>query len=127
MILGISIIRWILIILAAFIILERFSKFLKREAGQSLFKLISSLSIWSFILLISIYPNFAYFIARKLGMGENLNTLIFLGFVITFMLIFKILSIVEKIEQQITEVVRKTAIKNEKFKKNKRKNQDKNR
>lgn len=130
MILGISIIRWVLIILSVFIILEIISKFLKRQSRQTLFKLFSSLSIWSTVLLISIYPDFAYFIARKLGMGENLNTLIFFGFVVSFMLIFKIISIIENIEQQITEIIRKTAIKEEikkaNFSKNKIKNHNKN-
>jgi len=113
MIWGISVIRWVLIILAVFMVLDRVLKFLRRESGQTLFKLISSILIWGIILGISIYPDFAYLIAKKLGMGENLNTLIFFGFVIVFMLIFKILSIIEHIERQITEVVRATAIKKE--------------
>lgn len=111
MILGISIIRWVLIVLSLFVITDRLLKFARREAGQSLFKFISSLTIWSVILLISIYPDFAYFIAGKLGMGKNLNTLIFFGFVVVFMLIFKMLSIIEHLESQITEIVRATAIK----------------
>ena len=113
MIWGISIIRWVLIILAVFMVIDRVLKFTRRESGQTLFKLVSSVLIWGVILAISIYPDFAYFIARKLGMGENLNTLIFFGFVVVFMIIFKILSIIEHIEQQITEVVRTTAIKKE--------------
>lgn len=113
MIYQISIIRWVLIILAVFMVIDRILKFTRRESGQTLFKLVSSVLIWGIILSISIYPDFAYFIARKLGMGENLNTLIFFGFVIVFMLIFKILSIIEHIERQITEVVRATAIKKE--------------
>jgi len=92
---------------------------MRKELGQTLFKLISSILIWGVVLVISIYPDFAYFFAKKLGMGENLNTLIFFGFVIVFTLIFKIFSVVERIEMQITEIVRAIAIR-EVSKKNKK-------
>ena len=111
MIFGISIIRWILIFLSLALISDRFIRFLKREVGQSLFKLFSTLFIWGAVLIISIFPDFAYFISGKLGMGKNLNTLIFFGFVIVFMILFKILSLIEKLEKQITKIVREIAIK----------------
>jgi len=119
MVLDISLVRWVLIILSVIMIFDRSSKFMKKELGQTLFKLILSILIWGVVLVISIYPTFAYYIAKKLGMGENLNTLIFFGFVIVFMLIFKIFSVVERIEMQITEIVRTVAIR-EGSKKNKK-------
>lgn len=111
MLFGISIIRWVLIILASAMIVDRFIRFFRREVGQTFFKLFSTLFIWGIILIISIFPDFAYFISGKLGMGKNLNTLIFFGFVVVFMLLFKILSLIEKLEKEITKIVREIAIK----------------
>ena len=111
MFLGISIIRWVLIFWAFGMIVNSFVRFLKREISFSFLKFVITLGIWSVILLISIFPDFAYFVSRKLGMGESLNTLIFFGFVVVFALIFKILSIIEKIERQLTEIIRELALK----------------
>lgn len=114
MLFGISIIRWILIGLALFMMIDRFIRFYRKEVGQTFFKLFSTLFIWSVILIISLFPDFAYFVSEKLGMGKNLNTLIFFGFVVVFMILFKILSILEKIEKEISKIIREIAIKNEK-------------
>lgn len=111
MLFGISIIRWILIFLSIAMIIDRFFRFLKREIGQSLFKLFSTIIIWGTVLIISVFPDFAYYISKKLGMGKNLNTLIFFGFVVVFMILFKILSLIEKLEEEITKIVREIAIK----------------
>jgi len=110
MLFGISIIRWILIGLALFFIVDRFVRFIKKETGQSFYKLFSTFLIWGAVLIISIFPDFAYFISSKLGMGKNLNTLIFFGFVVVFMILFKILSAIEKIEKEITKIVREIGI-----------------
>jgi len=111
MIFGISIIRWILIGLALFFIVDRFLRFIKKETGQSFYKLFSTLLIWGAVLIISIFPDFAYFISSKLGMGKNLNTLIFFGFVVVFMILFRILAAIEKIEKEITKIVREMGMK----------------
>lgn len=110
---GISIIRWILIGLALFFIVDRFLRFIKKETGQTFYKLFSTLFVWGAVLIISIFPDFAYFISGKLGMGKNLNTLIFFGFVVVFLVIFKILTAIEKIEKEITKIVREIGMRGE--------------
>ena len=78
---------------------------------RTFYKLFSTLFIWGAVLIISIFPDFAYFISEKLGMGKNLNTLIFFGFVVVFLIIFKILAAIEKIEKEITKIVREMGMK----------------
>jgi uncharacterized membrane protein len=56
MLFGISIIRWILIVLSLFFIIDRFLRFIKKETGQTFYKLFSTLFIWGAVLTISIFP-----------------------------------------------------------------------
>lgn len=112
MIFGISIIRWALIFLSSFMIGRGISRFVKKEVSQSFFKATSTIIIWGVILTISLFPDFAYFVSRKLGMGTSLNTLIFFGFVVVFMILFRILAIIEVLENQITILIREIALKN---------------
>lgn len=110
MIFGISVIRWALIFLSSYMIGKGITRFIKKETSQSFFKTTSTIIIWGVILTISLFPDFAYFVSRKLGMGSNLNTLIFFGFVVVFMILFRILSIIEVLERQITTLTREIAL-----------------
>jgi len=107
----ISIYRIILIGFSVPIIVSRLVRFFKREEGQSFYKLFSTLIVWMPILAISINPQIAYYISAKLGLGENLNTLIFISFIIVFILLFKLLGLIENLERNITNIVRKEALK----------------
>lgn len=110
-ILGIPLARIVLITISFLIIINQLIRFYKKEKGQTYFKLISTLFIWISILLISALPNIASFVSSKLGFGDNLNTLIFIGFIVVFLLVFKLLDIIERLERNITEIVRKQALK----------------
>lgn len=99
-----------LAIIAVFFLISGLSKFLRGERSQTLFKLLITYCIWGSILVISIFPNASYALSRFLGLGQNLNTLIFIGFVILFIIFFKLLAIIERLEQNISEIVRKEAL-----------------
>ncbi len=92
------------------IIAGRFLRFVRREPNQSLPKLITTVVIWSMIGSISLYPPIAYTIRNTLGLGNNFNTEIFIGFIILFALYFRMLSIIEQLETTITELIRKEAL-----------------
>jgi|SRR4051812_9060158 hypothetical protein len=66
------------------------------------------------VLLFSIFPKLAHTISTELGLGDNLNTLIFTGFVILFMFIVKLLKTTESLKSQISHIVEADAVRNHK-------------
>lgn len=66
--------------------------------------------IWSTVLLIGVFPSVAQSLASQLGMGQDLGMAIFLGFIVIFIIIFKLLSIIERTERTVTEIIRKQAL-----------------
>lgn len=107
---GITIYQWAVAIVALVIILNRTIRFWKRERAQSLIKYLTAIFVWGMIGGVALFPGVAHWIRRTFGFGENFNTLIFLAFVILFVLFFRILSIIERIESQITEFIRKESL-----------------
>jgi hypothetical protein len=99
-----------LAIIATLFILNGIWKFFRKENHQTFFKFAATFTIWGSIFTFAIFPNIGRILSTKLGLGENLNTLIFTGFVIIFVILFKLLSIIERIERNISEIVRKEAL-----------------
>ena len=107
---SITIYQIILGTVSLIVIGNRLFRFVRRETSQSVFKLVTVVGIWGVIGSVAFYPEIAHIIRRTLGFGDNFNTLIFIGFVILFVLFFKLLSIVEKLENHLTELIRKEAL-----------------
>ena len=101
----------ILLSLSAYFIGTRTLSFLKKEKNQSVYKILLTYLIWIGISLVSLFPAHVHPIIQFLGLGENYITLIFLVFVAIFVILFKILSIIERIEKNISDIVRKEALK----------------
>ena len=85
--------------------------FLIREPGQTLFKFMVRLAVWGGMAVTAIYPNLTRLIARFMGIEDNINAVILIGFIFTFLIIFKLMSAIDKIEQNISELTRKIALK----------------
>ncbi|MFA6383717.1 MAG: DUF2304 domain-containing protein [Parcubacteria group bacterium] len=107
---NISIYQIILGLIAFVFIVNGSFKFFKRAQGQTFFKFAVTIVIWASIFAFAIFPNISHMISEKIGLGENLNTLIFIGFVVIFLILFKMLSIIERAERNISEIVRKEAL-----------------
>ncbi|WP_446008810.1 DUF2304 family protein [Candidatus Electrothrix sp.] len=85
-------------------------EFVNRETGQTLFKLFVRLAVWGGMALIAIYPNFTLILARIMGVVDNFNAVVLMGFLMVFLMLFKLLSAIEKIEQNVSEITRKEAL-----------------
>lgn len=110
MIQDISIYRVILGAISIFFLIERSLFYIRKENRKSFLKLLATIIIWGSIFIFSFFPTVAHMISQKLGLGENLNTLIFSGFVFVFVIIFKILNKIEKLEFNISKIVREEAL-----------------
>lgn len=107
---NLSLLQIILSLLALFMLWQGLARYVKHERGQTLFKVILVIVSWSAILIFTLFPAFSHTITRNLGFGENLNTLIFLGFIMIFLVLSKIIHVIERVEENISEIVRKEAL-----------------
>jgi len=89
----------ILLIFSVYSIVDRIIRFIRKEQNQSVFKLVATIFIWGGISYIALFPI------------HNSNTLIFFGFIVVFFILFRLLSILEKNERLLTEIIRKEALK----------------
>jgi len=104
------IVHLVLVGVAALFLIDGVVKFFKRERRQTLFKLFANLAVWGSILTLVLFPRMSHVVSQWLGFGENLNTLIFLGFVTVLIALFKLLNATERLERHISEIVRKEAL-----------------
>jgi hypothetical protein len=86
-------------------------RFIWKEKTQTFFKLVTTLIVWGGVLYTSLFPKEVHSLSTRMGFGENLNTLIFFGFVVVFVIIFRLLAVIERTESQLTDLVRKIALK----------------
>jgi len=110
MIIKLSVYQIVILIISLYFIFGATAKYIKKEEGQTFIKFFFAIAVWSGIIIFSIFPNLTRTISLKLGFGENLNTMIFIGFIIVFMIIFRLINIMERIERNISEIVRKEAL-----------------
>ena len=85
-------------------------EFFKRESGQTFLKFAVRIIVWGGMAVVAIFPNSTMIFAKLIGIEGNINAVILTGFLLVFLLIFKLLSAIEKIEQNISELTRKEAL-----------------
>lgn len=96
--------------LSSVMLFQGIKNFCKRESGQTFLKLAVRIIVWGGLALLAVYPNSTMFIARYLGIVDNINAAILIGFILVFLIIFKLMSAIEKIEQNISELTRREAL-----------------
>ncbi len=101
----------IVTLIASIMIWQGTRNFIRGKSGQTLLKLSVRIFVWGGMALIAIFPSFTNTLADIVGLKGNINAVILTGFLLTFLMIFKLLSAIERIEQQISEVTRKEALK----------------
>lgn len=75
------------------------------------------LLFWVTISILAIVPDLVSTnIAQILGFKSNINAVIFVALGFLYLFMFYVTAIVEKLEKQMTEVVRELALENQKLK-----------
>jgi len=78
---------------------------------QTLYKLSIRIFVWGGMILITLFPKFTNILADLVGLKGNINAVILTGFLLIFLIIFKLLSAIERLEQNISELTRKESLK----------------
>lgn len=101
----------IVVLIFAFLMISQGIKhYLKRESGQTLLKLAVRIFIWGGMAIVVAFPNISNTLASFIGIEGNINAVILTGFLLVFLMIFKLLSAIERLEQQISVVIRNHAL-----------------
>ena len=101
-------IQFIIFIFIIFVILKIFSRF--REKNLTLKELAGWVIFWLAVAAIIALPQSTVFLARVLGVGRGADVIVYISIVVIFYIIFKIQVKFEKIERDITKIVRDKAI-----------------
>jgi len=99
------------VILLLFILSVVFSvifKFKRKEISAKEF--VFWIFLWASVLVAVIYPHTTDKIAKIVGVGRGADLLIYISIFVLFFIIFKIFVKLEKIERNITKIVRKIAL-----------------
>lgn len=100
----------IILLLSSFMIWQGGSKYLKHEDGQTLLKFSIRVLVWGGMAAIATFPNVSNQVAAFIGIEGNINAVILVGFILVFLIVFKLLSAIETIEQRLSIIVRDCAL-----------------
>ena len=105
-------IQFLIIALSLSVIIKVISSFKKRSI--SLRSLLFWVALWSAVLLVFLLPKTADYLAKMLGFWRGADVAVYFSVILIFYLIFRIFVKLEKIESDITAIVREIALKEKK-------------
>jgi len=106
--------QWLVPLISIFFITRTIIQFYRKRRTVS--STIIWLVFWGILILLAIIPNeLSINLAKILGIKSNINAIFFVALGLIFLFIFYLSAIVEKLEIQLTELVRKQAIDKQKM------------
>lgn len=102
-----TLIQIILLLLVVLAIRRLYIKYTNHDIGRGEF--IAWLLLWLAALLVVALPQTASYLAILVGVGRGSDLVVYLAVLILFYLVFKMVVRLEKIEQQLTMIVRSLA------------------
>jgi len=101
----------IILAISFVMIYQGIRRFLEGKSSQTFYKLAIRIIVWGSMSFIAIFPNFTITLANIVGLQGNMTAVVLSGFLLTFFMIFKLLSAIERLEQDISELTRKESLK----------------
>jgi len=100
----------VILIISGVMIYQGVNNFIQGKDNQTLLKVGVRLVVWGGMAFITLFPNFSNVLAGIIGIEGNINAVILTGFILVFLMIFKLLSAIEHLEQQITLITREKSL-----------------
>jgi len=97
--------------ISLYFIFDRIKKRLSKEPRQSFLKVIATIILWSSVICITLFPGLLDVLTQIIKIDKDDNSIIGVILIFSLVLFFKILSIIERIEKNITELVRRESLK----------------
>lgn len=103
--------QFLILFIAIYMLYEGVEKFMRHQTGQTLMKLGARAIVWGGMAIVVMFPALSNDLAELIGIEGNINAVILTGFILVFLMIFKLLSAIERLEQQITIFTRQDTLK----------------
>ena len=104
-------IQIIILIIIALIIIKTWQKY--RQQSITIREFFLWVGFWLMVSLVIVFNEATNFIAHLLGIGRGVDLIFVVSTIVIVYVIFKILLRLEKIEKNITKIVRQIALGNE--------------
>lgn len=104
------IIQIVLIIFILFALSRVWLRF--RDKQITTIELVIWSLFWVLVAVVILLPNTTDWLARVLGVGRGVDAVIYLAIIVVFYAIFRLGVKIEHIEREITQIVRRSALKN---------------
>ena len=100
----------VVVMISSVMLFQGVKEFVKRETGQTVIKLLVRVAVWGGMATVAVYPDLTYTLSRFVGIVDNITAVIVTGFLFVFLIIFKLLSAIEKLEQNVSELTRRDSL-----------------
>ena len=101
----------IIVAFAAIMLFQGFKNYFSGKGSQTFLKLLTRIIVWGGMAMVVTSPHISNTVAKLIGIEGNINAVILAGFLLVFLMVFKLLSAIEKLEQQITTLTRTESLK----------------
>lgn len=100
----------IIVLFAVVMISKGIQNYLSGSGGQTFLKLLVRIIVWGGMAIVVAFPKITNIVAEIIGIEGNINAVILGGFLLVFLMIFKLLSAIERLEQQLTSLTRQKTL-----------------